>query len=107
MEAKFTNGNHLNWENMEGLPHFCEHCEKAIYNGEMPMDEEGNIDWDEVQCDGHATIYLPHDSNIDPQELLIKGETLEQHVKWYIWHDTNGNHVTLVGNVPTNYYLED
>jgi hypothetical protein len=104
-----TNGNDLDWDSVTCLNQFIEEIEIAIHEGEAELGEDGypTDDWYMSMSDGNPTyIYYPG-KEIDIQELLTTGKKLNDLLDWFIVHDTNGNFVTLVGDVPDDYLTEE
>lgn len=103
-----TNGNDLNWEMIEFLNMLNEDLELAIFRGEAELDEDGEVTekfYQDMQDSNPTMIYYAGEQH-NIQEILKKGEKLDNYVDWYIVHDTNDNFVTLVGNVPDEYLTE-
>ena len=103
------NGNDLNWEMFEFLPHFVPELEYAIINGEAELDEDGNITDEYYQgvMDGNPRmVYYKAEKELNLAEIVEAGEHLEEHVEFAIIHDTNDNFVSLIGEVPDDYFTE-
>lgn len=104
-----TNGNDLDWDAMMFLNSFMEDLELAIFNGEIELDEDGYVPEDvyEGYSDSNPTVIYYKGEELDIQEILKNGEKIDKYLDWYIVHDTNGNFVSLVGDVPDEYLTED
>lgn len=116
-----TNGNDLNWDAIMELYDYCLDCEelkqelkenilKALdpyffFNLEEKVDNFIDDLMCEYECSNHTHIYSPVE--IDFELLYREGKTIEDITSWYIVHDTNGNFVTLVGDVPDDYLTEE
>lgn len=101
-------GNDLNWESVVFLENHVEELELAIFEGEVELDEDGSISdefYESIMYSNPTMIYYKQEVNI--QQMLKEGKLLDDCVDWYIIHDTNGNFVTLVGNVPDDYLTDE
>lgn len=118
-----TNGNDLNWEAVQCLNWYCLDCEDIKFEIKQSIlktvdqyipvfgyvkdriDDLVDEIMRNVECEGHTHIYCQE--NLDLQQLLVEGKTLDEVCEWYIVHDTNGNFVGLVGDVPDDYLTEE
>lgn len=110
MSVKYgVNGNDLDWESMEGLNSFILELEQAIATGEAEFDDDGSITDEYYQgvMDGNPRIAYYDGEGIDIQKIINEGNTIEDYIEWAIIHDTNGNFVTLIGNVPDEFFTEE
>lgn len=103
-----VNGNDLDWESVVFLENHVEELELAIFEGEVELDEEGNIadEFYEGVMDSNPTM-IYYKEKIDIQQILKNGKLIDDYVAWHIIHDTNGNFVTLVGDVPDDYLTNE
>ena len=104
-----TNGNDLNWDMVTFLNEFIEEIEIAIHEGEAELDDDGypTDEWYMGMSDSNPTyIYYPGEQ-LDIQSILATSDKIDNHVDWYIVHDTNSNFVSLVGSVPDEYLTEE
>lgn len=103
-----VNGNDLEWSAIEELNSFLPELEVAIFEEEAEFDQYGNVtdEYYEGISDSNPTVVY-YKGNINIQRMLKEGKKIEDLADWFIIHDTNGNHVTLVGDVPDDYLTED
>ena len=105
-----TNGNDINWDEVLNLNNYVEDLELGIFNGDIVLEADGRVsdfDWEGIHDSNPTIVYYKAEQDINIQQLLNNRDTIDNHVDWYIVHDTNGNHVTLIGNVPHEYLTED
>jgi hypothetical protein len=102
------NGNDIEWSEMEFLNQFYEEIELDIFNGEIELDEYGDIPEGlfESYLDGNPTMIYYSGDRLDIQKVLAEGKKIDEYLDWYIIHDTNDNFVTFVGDVPDKYLTE-
>lgn len=103
------NGNDLNWDSMMFLNHFYEELELDIFNKEIELDEDGYIPEGVIESymDGNPTMIYYKGEELDIQKVLEEGKKIDAYLDWYIIHDTNGNFVTFIGDVPDEYLTEE
>jgi hypothetical protein len=103
------NGNDLNWDEIQFLNCFYEDLELALHRGEIELDEDGNIPDDVIDgvIDGNPTMIYYKGDILDIQQLLSEDKKLDDVLDWFIVHDTNGNFVYFVGDVPDDYLTEE
>lgn len=104
------NGNDLDWDAMMFLKSFVMDLERAIFEGEVELDEDGYVSDSDYEgyMDGNPTmVYYQADEDLDIQSILKERRTIDDYIDWYIIHDTNGNFVTFVGDVPDKYLTEE
>lgn len=103
-----ANGNDLNWESVLCLGNHVEELELAIFNGTVELDKEGFMkdDFYEQVMDSNPTM-IYYNNEIDIQQMLKDGKLLDDYVEWCIIHNTNNNSVTLIGDVPNDYFTEN
>lgn len=102
------NGNNLEWSEFDFLQSFIPQLEEDILNGEAELDEDGNVTdeyYESVTNSNPTYIYYKGDINV--QEVFKSDEPLHEVLDWYIIHDTNGNFVSTVGDVPDKYFTDD
>lgn len=103
------NGNDLNWDSMMSLNYFTEELEIAIFEGEAELDEDGYVtdEYHMAVSDSNPTMIYYDGEELDIQQILKDGKKLDDMLDWYIVHDTNGNFVNFVGEVPDEYLTEE
>lgn len=104
------NGNDLNWDSMMFLKSFCDDLEMAVFNGDVKLDEDGYVsdsDYEGYMDSNPTIIYYKSDDDLDIQQILNDGKKIDDYIDWYIIHDTNGNFVYTVGDVPEEYFTEE
>jgi hypothetical protein len=83
------NGNDLRWEYMETVKYVCIDCAAAIQEARRTGETLDESFYDNLMCDGHTLQYT-------------FGRGFGR-----LLHDTNGNFVRIVGNVPLDVFTTD
>lgn len=103
------NGNDLNWDEMMFLNSFIEELELDIFNGKIKLDEDGYAPEGvyEGYSDSNPTMIYYDGEEINIQAMLKDGKKIDDYINWYIIHDTNDNFVSLIGDVPDKYLVDE